>query len=133
MTPKIQAKIAELKAKAYHLAEVSTIKELKAKFEETKSLDMRRKTSWIRAIEIIESVNNFFNNPPEKYRELFAEIKAHDHEGKKLFTHAKKLANELVVTTNAFCAECDELAESTSHVRSRFEVTELLTAIAALN
>lgn len=43
-------KLSELKADVYRLAEVSTTEQLKAKYAEIKSLDLRYKASWQKAL-----------------------------------------------------------------------------------
>lgn len=48
-------KLSELKAKVYRIAEVTTTRQLKAQYAEIKSLDLRYKASWEKALEILKS------------------------------------------------------------------------------
>lgn len=49
-------KLQQLKEQTYRLAGVTTTKALKLKHPSFASLDMRRKKSWIRAIEVLENL-----------------------------------------------------------------------------
>ncbi|MES1022137.1 hypothetical protein ABN584_04425 [Gloeocapsa sp. BRSZ] len=70
--------LQKLKATVYEIAAVSTIKQLKTKYEVLKSLDMRRKASWEQALAIVQqhqtAFTSWLENPPDEYKELFAEI-----------------------------------------------------------
>ncbi|AFZ30293.1 hypothetical protein Glo7428_1737 [Gloeocapsa sp. PCC 7428] len=70
--------LQKLKATVYEIAAVSTIKQLKTKYEVLKSLDMRRKASWEQALAIVQQhqteFTSWLENPPDEYKELFAEI-----------------------------------------------------------
>ncbi|OKH21382.1 hypothetical protein [Chroogloeocystis siderophila] len=70
--------LQKLKATVYEIAAVSTIKQLKTKYEVLKSLDMRCKASWEQALAIVQQhqtkFTSWLENPPDEYKELFAEI-----------------------------------------------------------
>ncbi|PPS44905.1 hypothetical protein [Chroococcidiopsis sp. TS-821] len=70
--------LQKLKATVYEIAAVRTIKQLKTKYEVLKSLDMRRKASWKQALVIVQQhqqeFKHWLENPPDEYKELFAEI-----------------------------------------------------------
>lgn len=70
--------LQKLKATVYEIAAVSTIKQLKTKYKVLKLLDMRRKTSWKQALAIAQQhqqeFTSWLENPPDEYKELFAEI-----------------------------------------------------------
>lgn len=93
-------KYDELKAQVYKLAEVSTTQQLKAKYEAIKVLDMRRTASWYQAFTILQAQKNEFQrwlaNPPNEYRELFAEIDLASQECDQKLIEAKQLAAEVI-------------------------------------
>ena len=70
----------DLKNIVYKLAGVSTTKSLKLFISEFKSLDFRRRSSWdiaLKTISKIDSTKQFEDwrqNPPEEYKDLFSEI-----------------------------------------------------------
>lgn len=71
-------KLQKLKATVYKLAEVNTIRQLKTKYNKLQPLDMRRKASWEKALAIVqqhqEKFATWLEDPPDEYKELFAEI-----------------------------------------------------------
>jgi hypothetical protein len=74
-------KLAELKSYVYALAGVSTTKALKLAQPDFGRFDFRRKSSWLTAqARLIQSCPDtqtfaqWLDEPPEEYRELFAEI-----------------------------------------------------------
>jgi vacuolar-type H+-ATPase subunit I/STV1 len=103
-------KFQELKAKVYELAEVNTTKQLKAKYE-IKTLDMRRKDSWEKALTIIQKQQSEFEywreNPPEEYKNLFAEIEETSQQYDQKSLKTKQLAREVLSVANSL----EELAE----------------------
>lgn len=79
--PSSSPKLAELKLHVYALAGVSSTKALKSSHPEFASLDFRRKSSWLKAEEALaqpqgekQLFEQWLSEPPEEYRELFAEI-----------------------------------------------------------
>lgn len=70
--------LQKLKATVYEIAEVNTIGQLKIKYEDLKLLDMRRRSSWEQALAIAqqhqEKFASWLENPPDEYKEIFAEI-----------------------------------------------------------
>lgn len=71
-------KLQKLKTAVYKLAQVKTIRQLRTKYEALKSLDMRRRSSWEQALALVQQHQQEFTswveNPPDEYKELFAEI-----------------------------------------------------------
>ena len=135
-------KLPELRKEVYRLAEVATTKQLKAKYADIKTLDMRYKASWIKALEQLkeqaktqtetknrdsEKLNakenvdfeSWLNNPPEEYKDLFAEAEAafttiDDKlaKGKKLTKTARAMAESLNEFADASLEESQQLAKA---------------------
>jgi uncharacterized phage infection (PIP) family protein YhgE len=104
-------KLQELKAKVYGIAGVNTTQQLKAKYKELKALDMRRKSSWEKSFTVIQSQHSEFEkwlgNPPDEYKELFANIKEASQQYDRKAMKAKRLVNEVLAMANSL----EELAE----------------------
>lgn len=104
-------KLDELKAKVYELSEVTTIGQLKAKYEDIKTLDMRRKISWEKALTVVrqqqDEFQNWLENPPEEYQDLFAEIEAVSHEYQQKLIETEKFGKEVI----ALASSLEELAK----------------------
>ena len=70
--------LAELKRQVLALAKVSSTKELKRANVDLRHLDFRLKASWRSALEVLQqaaaAMAEWERNPPEEYKELFAEI-----------------------------------------------------------
>ncbi|PIG91315.1 hypothetical protein [Gloeocapsopsis sp. IPPAS B-1203] len=112
--------LQKLKVTVYEIAAVSTIKQLKTKYEALKSLDMRRKSSWEQTIEIVQQhqkeFTSWLENPPDEYKELFAEIDrvAKDHDNELAILKQKKqammsIADDLEALANEIYEEGDRL------------------------
>lgn len=97
-------KLQELKSKAYALAEVETTQQLKAKYEEIKPLDMRRTASWETAISVIQKqkpeFEQWLENPPEEYKELFAEISEASQKYDEKSAEVKRLTRKVQLTAD---------------------------------
>lgn len=121
-------KLSELKADVYRLAEVSTTKQLKAKYLEIKPLDLRYKAAWEKARSQLQQsakvdskrpstqagnasidFEAWLNNPPSEYKALFTEA------GAALASFGQKLdqTKKLTETAKAMVASLDEFAEAT--------------------
>lgn len=112
LAPKLQVmKFDELKAQVYELAEVSTTPQLKSKYEAVQSLDMRRKASWQQALTIVQNrqreFQDWLENPPDKYKELFTEIRLVSQSFDDKLVEAKQLAAEV----NAIADSLEDLAQ----------------------
>jgi DNA repair ATPase RecN len=103
-------KLHELKAQVFELAKVETTQQLKANYAALRSLDMRRKASWEKALSILEPTDPEFQawleNPPEEYREAFAEIDAIAKQFDQSLHQARQLGQEVV----AIAADLEESA-----------------------
>lgn len=90
--------LGELKAEAYAIAQVSTPQQLKAKYTSLKALNFSFKTSWVKALSLLESNQKDFQswlaNPPEEYQALFAEIETTSKEFSTKLERAKQLGED---------------------------------------
>ncbi len=124
-------KLSELKDNVYKQADVSTTAQLKQKYESVRALDMRYKASWEQALVIVQSIdapdtNEFeawLHNPPDEYKDLFAEI--HQTEA----SYAEKLAQAKQLNANilSIADSLDNLAEESREQAKQLE-RELETA-----
>jgi len=88
----------ELREKVYNLAGVSNTKALKSFHVDFKSMDFRRTNNWEKAFKLLKGLENFDewrSSPPEKYREIFAEIDQVSDEYKKNVVKTKKVLESL--------------------------------------
>lgn len=98
-------KLAELKLRVYALAGVSSTKALKAAQPALIILDFRRKCSWQEALEILaqpcgdeQTFDQWLEEPPEEYRELFAEINTVSSAYQKSIDNLRRVSHELIAT-----------------------------------
>ena len=111
-------KLDELKAKVYELTQVSTTRQLKAKYEAIKPLDLRRKISWEQALGLVQQqpdeFQHWLENPPSDYKELFAEIETVSESYRQKLTETQQLGQEvaLIVTDlEVLAADCQAEAD----------------------
>jgi len=130
-------KLDELKAKVYKLAKVSTTRQLKAKYEEIKTLDMRRTVSWEKAITIVQKHQDDFKdwleNPIEEYRELFAEIEVVSEEYDKKLAEAKQLGKGVISIASNLEALSEECQDEAARLRQEVKATRRIARQAELN
>ncbi|MBD2094259.1 hypothetical protein H6F90_03740 [Trichocoleus sp. FACHB-591] len=130
-------KFQELKAKVYELAKVTTTQQLKVKYEEIKTLDMRRRASWEKALSVIQSQRNEFEtwleNPPEEYKDLFAEIKGASQKYDQKSTEAEQLAQEVLLMANSFEALANECQDEAVQLEKEVEASRRIRKQAELN
>jgi len=113
-----EPKLAELKKEAYGLAKVDNTKALKALSSNFVKLDFRRKDHWKKAITILKkepSYEEWCAEPPEKYRELFAEIDQVSKDSEKIIEQGDQFIKGLEKDTNSLeriANECQEEADS---------------------
>ncbi|MBW4541472.1 MAG: hypothetical protein KME43_20365 [Myxacorys chilensis ATA2-1-KO14] len=92
-------KLHELKTQVLELAEVETTQQLKAKCAALRSLDMRHKASWEKALCVLKPSDSEFQawleNPPEEYREVFAEIDSTAKQFDQVLTQARQLGQDI--------------------------------------
>ena len=80
------------------MAGVSNTKALKSFHVDFKSMDFRRTNNWEKAFKLLKGLENFDewrSSPPEKYREIFAEIDQVSNEYKKNVVKTKKVLESL--------------------------------------
>lgn len=112
--------LAELKRQVFALAKVSNTKKLKATNADLRHLDFRRKASWRSALEVLQqaalTMTEWERNPPDEYKELFAEIdqataaySASIEQGLKLSTQLREAADDLDALAEELQQEAGEL------------------------
>lgn len=130
-------KFQELKSKVYELAKVTTTQQLKAKYEEIKTLDMRRKDSWEKALTVIQNQQNEFEtwleNPPEEYKDLFSEIQEASQKYDQKSTETKQIAKEVLMMANSLEALADECQDEAAQREEEVKVSRRVRKQAELN
>jgi hypothetical protein len=112
--------LADLKRQVLALAQVSSTKELKRTHVDLSHLDFRLKLSWRSALEVLQqsaaAYPDWQANPPEEFKELFAEIdqatEAYGQsidEGLKLSGQLKQAADDLEALSGELLEEANEL------------------------
>jgi hypothetical protein len=112
--------LADLKGQVLALAKVSSTKELKRANVDLRHLDFRLKVSWRSALEVLQqaaaAMAEWERNPPEEYKELFAEIdqaaaaySASIEQGIKLSSQLRDAADDLDALAGELQEEAEEL------------------------
>ena len=112
--------LAELKRQVLALAKVSSTKELKRTNVDLRHLDFRLKASWRSALGVLQqaavAMDEWDRNPPEEYKELFAEIdqaaaaySASIEQGLKLSSQLRDAADDLEALSGELQQEAEEL------------------------
>ncbi|QPN60238.1 hypothetical protein H8F24_01715 [Synechococcus sp. CBW1002] len=112
--------LADLKRQVMALAKVSSTKELKRANVDLRHLDFRLKASWRSALEVLQqaaaAMAEWERNPPEEYKELFAEIdqaaaaySASIEQGLKLSSQLLDAADDLEALSAELQQEAEEL------------------------
>jgi hypothetical protein len=112
--------LAELKRQVLALAKVSGTKELKRANVDLRHLDFRLKASWRSALGVLQqaavAMAEWERNPPEEYKELFAEIdqaaaaySASIDQGIKLSSQLRDAADDLDALAGELQEEAEEL------------------------
>lgn len=130
-------KFEELKARVYQLAEVNSTRQLKAKYEEIRPLDMRRKVSWEKAFTVVQPSSDDFqswlNNPPAEYQELFAEIESVSQSYNQQSTEAKQLAKEMTETAGNLESIAQECQDEANQLQQEVKAARRIAKRAELN
>lgn len=130
-------KLSQLKAKVYQLAEVSTIAQLKAKYEPLRALDMRYKASWEQALVIVQQQTDQFQswlqNPPDEYQELFAEINEVSAAYTKTLAEAEQLGHEVLAMADSLDRSAAELQDTANQLKQGIAATQQSQKQAELN
>ena len=102
-------KLDELKTKVYKLTGVNTTQQ---------PLDLRRKTSWEKALTIAqkspEEFQNWLDNPPEEYKELFGELETASEAYSKQLIEVKPLGEGMIAIADdleKLAGECQDTAD----------------------
>jgi len=112
--------LAVLKGQVLTLAKVSSTQELKRANVDLRHLDFRLKASWRSALGVLEqsavAMDEWDRNPPEEYKELFAEIdqaaaaySASIEQGLKLSSQLRDAADDLEALSGELQQEAEEL------------------------
>ena len=112
--------LADLKRQVLTMAKVSSTKELKRANVDLRHLDFRLKASWRSALGVLEqaavAMDEWDRNPPEVYKELFAEIdqaaaaySASIEQGLKLSSQLHDAADDLESVAGELQQEAEEL------------------------
>ncbi|MCP9815119.1 hypothetical protein KBY76_00365 [Synechococcus sp. GreenBA-s] len=112
--------LADLKRQVLALAQVASTKELKRTNVDLRHLDFRLKASWRSALDVLQQAATAYpdwdSNPPEEFRELFAEIDqaaaaygASIDQGLKLSGQLLQAADELEALSGELQQEAEAL------------------------
>ena len=112
--------LADLKGQVLALAKVSSTKELKRTNVDLRHLDFRLKASWRSALGVLEqaavAMDEWDRNPPEEYKELFAEMdqaaaaySASIEQGLKLSSQLRDAADDMEAVAGELQQEAEEL------------------------
>jgi hypothetical protein len=130
-------KLQELKAKVYELAELETTQQLKAKYQGIKTLDMRLKASWEKALVMIQQQKTEFQswleNPPEEYKDLFTEITKVSQEYNQKSAAARRLVQEALATADSIEALANDCKEEANQISQDIQRAKWVVTQADLN
>jgi chromosome segregation ATPase len=112
--------LADLKGQVLALAKVSSTKEIKRTNVDLRHLDFRLKASWRSALGVLQqaavAMAEWERNPPEEYKELFAEIdqaaaayNASIEQGLKLSSQLRDAADDLDALAGELQQQAEEL------------------------
>lgn len=112
--------LADLKGQVLALAKVSSTKEIKRTNVDLRHLDFRLKASWRSALGVLRqaaiAMAEWDRNPPEEYKELFAEIdqaaatyNASIEQGLKLSSQLRDAADDLDALAGELQQDAEEL------------------------
>ena len=112
--------LADLKRQVLALAQVSSTQELKRTNVDLRHLDFRLKASWFSALAVLQQAAAAYpdwdSNPPEEFKELFAEIdqaaaayEASIDQGLKLSGQLREAADDLEALSGELQQEAEEL------------------------
>ena len=128
--------LADLKGQVLTLAKVSSTQELKRANVDLRHLDFRLKASWRSALGVLEqaavAMDEWDRNPPEEYKELFAEIdqaaaayNASIEQGLKLSSQLRDAADDLEAVAGELQQEAEELKSIEQASRKQRRVRSL--------
>jgi adenylosuccinate synthase len=130
-------KLQELKVKVYQLAGVSNTKQLKVKYQEIKTLDMRLKISWEKTLAILHKTQGEFDkwleNPPEEYKDIFSEITEVSQKYEQKSAQTKQLVQEVLSIANNLEELAEEGQDEANQIKQEIEITRRISKQARLN
>ena len=130
-------KLKELKIRVYDLAKVKSTKELKSKYTEFKTLDMRRKVSWEAALKSLEKLDGNFEawleNPPAEYKELFSEIQEVSKKYDQGLSKTKHLVQNIQSVANSLEVAAEELIDEATQLDRQNKIAHEVNKQAKLN
>ncbi|MGG6266261.1 hypothetical protein ACQ4M3_05405 [Leptolyngbya sp. AN03gr2] len=130
-------KLQALKAKVYELAEVNATQQLKAKYADIKTLDMRRKDSWEKALTVIQGQQPEFEawleNPPEEYKDLFSEVAEVAQEYDLKSAKVKQLTQEVLSTAASLETLAEECQDEANQLKQDVKASRKNAKRAELN
>lgn len=130
-------KFQELKAEVYGLAEVKTTQQLKAKYVNIKTLDMRRKTSWEKALAVVQKQQSEFEdwleNPSEEYKDLFSEITEASQKYDQKSVETKRLAQEVLSMASSLKTLAEESQDEANQLKREIKKSKRIAKQAELN
>lgn len=104
--------IGDLRAEVYALAQVTQTKALKTKYPSLSALNFSFKSSWETALTLLQAdqpnFQNWLENPPEEYKELFKNIESVSAEFGDKLEKAKHLGQDAL----AMAENLEQLAEA---------------------
>lgn len=119
-------KLHELKTQVFELAEVETTQQLKAKCAALRSLDMRYTASWEKALTVLKPSDSEFQawleNPPEEYREVFAEIDTTAKQFDQVLTQARQLGQDINAIAESLEESVADLEAEAEQLQQEIEV-----------
>ena len=133
-------KLAELKAKVYELSGVTTTKQLKARYKDLKTLDLRCKDAWAKALAFLQSqqpkqdeFNHWLNNPPEEYQKLFGEIEDISKRYDQKREEVTQLGEEVIASADDLEKLAKECQEEAIALKREVKVARRIRKQAQLN
>lgn len=130
-------KLQELRTQVYELAGVNSTQQLKAKYEEVRSLDMRCKISWERSLAIVQAeqveFQDWLKNPPDEYKELFAEIESNAKEFDQKLGEVRQLHQEGSVMAGSLEALANECQDEAEHLKQEVKAARKIAKQARMN
>ncbi|MUL36906.1 hypothetical protein [Gloeocapsopsis dulcis] len=129
--------LQKLKATTYEIAEVKTIRQLKIKYEDLKALDMRRRSSWEQALAIAqqhqEKFASWLENPPDEYKELFAEIDRVSGDYDNQLALLKQKQQAVISIADDLEGLADEIYDEGDRLKQEVEIARQIAQQADLN
>jgi hypothetical protein len=128
--------LPELKAEVYALAQVTTPRQLKAKVPATQSLNFSQRASWEKALALLTPQPTFegwLSQPPDEYKDLFADIEAATTSLNKALDKAQRLGQEAQDMATDLEEEAIAAQQEAADLKQALEAAQRLARRAELN